>query len=175
MEGTIAEIRMFAGNFAPRTWAFCQGQILSIAQNTALFSLLGTTYGGNGQTTFALPDLRGRVPVGTGQGPGLSNITLGEVAGEENHTLILTEMPQHNHAATAPAAATSDTETPASNKAPGPVSLGAGVSNAFGTASTNLARPTIGVAGGSQPHNNMQPYLGMNYIICLQGIFPSRN
>ncbi len=175
MEGTIAEIRMFAGNFAPRTWAFCQGQILSIAQNTALFSLLGTTYGGNGQTTFALPDLRGRVPVGTGQGPGLSNITLGEVAGEENHTLILTEMPQHNHAATAPAAATSDTATPASNKAPGPVSLGAGVSNAFGTASTNLAPPTIGVAGGSQPHNNMQPYLGMNYIICLQGIFPSRN
>ena len=93
----IAEIRMFAGNFAPRGWAFCQGQIMSIAQNTALFSLLGTTYGGNGQTTFGLPDLRGRVPVGTGQGPGLGAINLGEIAGESAHTLISTEMPQHNH------------------------------------------------------------------------------
>src|SRR5690242_20434903 len=98
MEGTIAEIRMFAGNFAPRGWAFCQGQILSIAQNTALFSLLGTTYGGNGQTTFGLPDFRGRTAVGTGQGPGLPSITLGELAGEPTHTLIITEMPAHNHA-----------------------------------------------------------------------------
>jgi microcystin-dependent protein len=175
MEGTIGEIRMFAGNFAPRNWAFCSGQLLSIAQNTALFSILGTTYGGNGTTTFALPNLSGRVPVGTGQGPGLSDIVLGEVAGEENHTLIITEMPMHNHIATAPAAGTSTTATPSASVAPGPVSLGAGLSNAFGTASTNLAPPTIGIAGGSQPHNNMQPYLGMNYIICMFGIFPSRN
>ena len=100
-EPFLAEIIMFAGNFAPRGWAFCQGQILSIAQNTALFSLLGTTYGGNGQTTFALPDLRGRVPVGTGQGPGLPNVNLGDPAGEPTHTLIITEMPAHNHVAQA--------------------------------------------------------------------------
>ena len=105
MEGTIAEIRMFAGNFAPRNWAFCAGQTMAIASNTALFSLLGTTYGGNGQTTFALPDLRGRVPVGTGQGPGLSYISLGEVAGAATHTLTSTEMPAHTHTATAPGAA----------------------------------------------------------------------
>src|SRR5687768_16920561 len=95
----IGQIVLFAGNFAPRGWAFCQGQILSIAQNTALFSILGTTYGGNGQTTFALPDLRGRVPVGTGQGPGLPSMNLGQVAGEPTHTLIITEMPAHNHSA----------------------------------------------------------------------------
>src|SRR4029078_9854185 len=96
-EPFLAEIVMFAGNFAPRGWAFCQGQILSIAQNTALFSLLGTTYGGNGQTTCELRDLRGRVPVGTAQGPGLPSINLGEPAGEPTHTLIITEMPAHNH------------------------------------------------------------------------------
>src|SRR6187399_1257120 len=97
-EPFLAEIVMFAGNFAPRGWAFCQGQILAISQNTALFSLLGTTYGGNGQTTFALPDLRGRVPVGTGQGPGLPTMDLGQVGGEPTHTLITTEMPAHQHA-----------------------------------------------------------------------------
>src|SRR4051794_10683767 len=96
-EPFIGEVIMFAGNFAPRGWALCQGQLLSIAQNTALFSILGTTYGGNGQTTFALPDLRGRVPLGQGQGPGLSSYVLGEVAGNENVTLISTQMPQHNH------------------------------------------------------------------------------
>src|SRR6476619_6096122 len=96
-EPFMAEIVLFAGNFAPRGWAFCHGQILSIAQNTALYALLGTTYGGDGQTTYALPDLRGRVPVGTGQGPGLLNINLGEMSGEPTHTLIITEMPAHNH------------------------------------------------------------------------------
>lgn len=175
MEGTIGEIRMFAGNFAPRNWAFCQGQLLSIAQNTALFSILGTTYGGNGQTTFGLPDLRGRVPVGAGQGPGLPNVDLGEVSGEPTHTLLITEIPAHNHTVTAPAATTSTTDTPSASVAVGPASLGAGVSKNFGTANASLALPTIGIAGGSQPHNNMQPYLGMNYIICMFGIFPSRN
>src|SRR5215211_5950019 len=100
MEGYIAEIRLFAGNFAPRGWAFCYGQILSIAQNTALFSLLGTTYGGNGQTTFALPDFRSRVPVGAGTGPGLANISLGEVSGHETVTLLLNQMPVHTHPVT---------------------------------------------------------------------------
>src|SRR6188508_367844 len=103
MEGTIAEIRLFAGNFAPRNWAFCQGQIMSISQNTALFSILGTTYGGNGQTTFALLDLRGRVPVGTGQGPGLSDKQLGEEAGQEAVTLTVNDMPAHVHTNSAPA------------------------------------------------------------------------
>jgi len=176
MEGYIAQIIMFAGNFAPRNWAFCQGQIMSIAQNTALFSLLGTTYGGNGQTTFALPDLRGRVPVGTGTGPGLSTIDLGEVAGEQNHTLIITEIPAHNHALSAYADDVANTANPTGN------SLSVGqlnnqtVSMYRNTNPTALMNPqSIGIAGGSQPHNNMQPYLGMNYVICLFGIFPSRN
>ena len=171
----IAEIVLFAGNFAPRGWAFCQGQILSIAQNTALFSILGTTYGGNGQTTFALPDLRGRVPVGPGQGPGLANVSLGEVS-EPTHTLIITEMPAHNHQAQAQG-----------NSNPGDSSSPNGNTWATSTTRDNVyinATPngpmaantvTVGIAGGSQPHNNMQPYLGMNYIICMEGIYPSRN
>jgi microcystin-dependent protein len=176
MEGYVAEIRLFAGNFAPRGWAFCQGQILSINSNTALFSLLGTTYGGNGQTTFALPDLRGRVAVGPGQGPGLSNVNLGEVSGEPTHTLIITEMPAHNHQAQAQG-----------NSNAGDSSSASGNTWATSTTRDNIyinAAPngpmaantvTIGIAGSSQPHNNMQPYLGMNYIICINGIFPSRN
>jgi len=171
MEGYIAEIRMFAGNFAPRGWAFCQGQILSIAQNTALFSLLGTTYGGNGQTTFALPDLRGRVPVGTGQGPGLPSVQLGEISGEPSHTLIITEMPAHTHAFAAPA--TSDDATKKNPIGNVPATTGG---SSYGTpANGAMAAGNSGIAGGSQPHNNMQPYLGMNYIICMEGIFPSRN
>jgi microcystin-dependent protein len=176
MEGYIAEIRLFAGNFAPRGWAFCAGQILSIAQNTALFALLGTTYGGNGQTTFALPDLRGRVAIGPGQGPGLPAYQLGEMAGEPTHTLIITEMPAHNHQAQA-----SGVSDGGNSGSPGGGTW-ASSSNRDGIysnaapnspmASGNIA---IGIAGGSQPHNNMQPYLGMNYIICLEGIFPSRN
>ena len=176
MEGYIAEIRLFAGNFAPRGWAFCQGQILSITQNTALFSLLGTTYGGNGQTTFALPDLRGRVAVGPGQGPGLPSVNLGEVSGEPAHTLIIAEMPAHNHQAQA-----------ASNSNPGNSSSPSGNTWATSTTRDNVyinSAPdgpmaantvTIGIAGNSQPHNNMQPYMGMNYIICMEGIYPSRN
>ncbi len=177
MEGYLAQIIMFAGNFAPRSWAFCQGQILSIAQNTALFSLLGTTYGGNGQTTFALPDLQGRVPVGTGQGPGLSNIVLGEVGGTSTTTLSINNMPQHNHSLVVNVAV-SDT-TAGSTEGDGKI-LGAPASNIFtapGNASGNMGgvTNTVGIAGGSQPFNNMQPYLGMNYVICLEGIYPSRN
>ncbi|MBV7454724.1 tail fiber protein [Acidovorax sp. sif1233] len=178
-EPFIAEIKMFAGNFAPRGWAFCQGQIMSIAQNTALFSLLGTTYGGNGQTTFALPDLRGRAPVGTGQGPGLPEVTMGEIGGSPTHTLISTEMPAHTHAApTIPASTTLGTL-----QAPGPGAMPAASNQrnaqyaASGTADTQLpmSSATTGIAGGSQPFSIMPPYLGMNYIIAVEGIYPSRN
>jgi microcystin-dependent protein len=183
MDEMIAVIKLFAGNFAPRNFAFCQGQILSIAQNTALFSLLGTTYGGNGQTTFALPDFRGRVPVGTGQGPGLPSVQLGEMAGAPTHTLITTEMPAHTHAVPnlVVSGANANTHTPVAN-----VRLGGAVDNAGLDAftyttdtATSVTISTVGTAtaivGGSQPHNNMQPYLGMNFIIAIFGIFPSRN
>ena len=166
----VGEIMMFAGNFAPVGWGLCNGQLLAIAQNQALFSLLGTTYGGNGQTTFALPDLRGRAPIHFGQGPGLSNYPQGQVAGEENHTLIATEMPTHTHVAHGdPANGTSDTPTgllPARNP---------GGTPAYGAAaSAQLAGTYLATAGGSQPHNNMQPYLVLNYCIALTGVFPSR-
>lgn len=174
-EPFLAEILMFGGNFAPRGWAFCQGQILSIAQNTALFSLLGTTFGGNGQTTFALPDFRGRVAVGTGQGPGLPAVNLGEIAGEWNHTLIITEMPAHNHLANAATAANSEDVAGKLISKPFVSATGDTVTGFGSTANTTLAANTIGISGGSQPHNNMQPYLGMNYLICIAGIYPSRN
>lgn len=181
MEGTIAEIRMFAGNFAPRNWAFCASQIMSIAQNTALFSLLGTTYGGNGQTTFALPDFRGRVAVGTGTGPGLPNVTLGELAGSPTVTLTTNNMPAHNHALTGQVNLQVNNDTAgltddASNKrfaATGAVFTAvASDLVSMAPAQSTLA---VGVNGGSQPFSIMPPYLGMNYIICMFGIFPSRN
>jgi microcystin-dependent protein len=165
-EPFLGEIRMGGWNFAPRGWAFCNGQILSIAQNTALFSLLGTTYGGNGQTTFALPNLQGRVPMHWGSTPGLTPRSLGESSGEENHTLIITEMPAHNHARTGADEAT--TKNP-QDAVP-----------AFGSAAAfnpngNLNMDPTGIAGGSQPHNNMQPYLAVTFVIAMEGIFPSRN
>lgn len=167
----IGDIKMFAGNFAPRNWAFCQGQLLSIAQNSALFSILGTTYGGNGQTNFGLPDLRGRVPVGMGQGPGLAPRQLGELAGSENHTLQASEMPNHSHALAANSNA-------ATQRGPGgnfPAASDQRNSLYATTANTTMAATAVGAAGGNTPHNNMQPYLGMNFIICLYGIYPSRN
>jgi microcystin-dependent protein len=176
MEGYLAEIRLFAGNFAPRGWAFCNGQILSIAQNTALFALIGTTYGGNGQTTFALPDLRGRTAVGPGQGPGLPAVNLGEMSGETTHTLIITEMPAHNHSAQAAGNSNSgDSSSPNGNTWATSTTRDNVYINAAPNGPMAANTVTIGIAGGSQPHNNMQPYLGMNYIICIEGIFPSRN
>ena len=174
----IAEIIMFGGNFNPRGWALCQGQILPIAQNTALFSLLGTTYGGNGQTTFALPDLRGRVPVGQGQGPGLSPYSLGQVGGTESVTLTIQQMPTHNHLITA-----NEGNGSSANPLNGFPSAGvvpsqgnASVSNyRNSTDGTTLAPGCVGQQGGNQPHTNIQPYLCINFIIALQGIFPSRN
>lgn len=179
MEGTIGEIRMFAGTFAPRTWAFCQNQILSISQNTALFSILGTTYGGNGQTTFALPDFRGRVAVGTGTGPGLSNIQLGQLSGTPTVTLTTNNMPAHNHAVAGTlsmqAAGDGVLGTDPTNRRMGPGSFYSGSTNDLINMAPLSGNLTVGVSGGSQPFSIMPPYLGMNYIICLFGIFPSRD
>jgi microcystin-dependent protein len=172
-EPFIGEIRMFAGNFAPRGWAFCQGQLLSIAQNTALFSILGTTYGGNGMTTFALPDLRGRLPMQPGQGPGLSPRNLGEPGGSETVTLIASQMPAHNHYLNV-------SSGPATQSSPAGARLGTtepGAPGPYSVASSNqqMAPDVVGVTGGSQPHANMPPFLCVNFIIALEGIFPSRN
>lgn len=172
-EPFIGEIKMFAGNFAPRGWATCQGQILSIAQNTALFSLLGTTYGGNGQTTFALPDLRGRAPVHWGQGPGLPPFSLGQMAGQEAVTLLASNLPAHGHGVMASgdlAGATSAAGALLGAKGRGGVDV-----YASGGAATQLAPGTSSATGGSQAHPNLQPSLAIVFIIALEGIFPSRN
>jgi microcystin-dependent protein len=162
----LGMIATFGFNFAPRGWAMCNGQILAIAQNTALFSLLGTTYGGNGQTTFALPDLRSRVPTHMGQGPGLSSYALGQTGGSESTTLTVNQMPAHTH--TVEAASTFTSKNP-SNRYP----AGGG---AYGdTGDTAMNTTVVGTTGGSQPHENLQPYLTLNTCIALQGIFPSRN
>jgi microcystin-dependent protein len=166
----VAEIRIFAGNFAPRGWAFCNGQVLPIAQNTALFSLLGTTYGGNGQTNFALPDLQGRFPMMPGQGPGLSLRDLGEQGGSETVTLLPSEIPSHNHTLRATTAGTTGTPSGAVIAAAtgGPLVYGAPGDP------VPMADSTLGPAGSGQPHPNRQPYLALNFIIALQGIYPPR-
>ena len=171
----VAEIRIFAGNFAPTGWALCNGQLLPISQNTALFSLLGTTYGGNGQTTFALPNLQGSVPVGFGQGPGLSLRDLGEIGGEPTVTLLSTEMPVHSH--TAQASTSGGTDSPA-NATWGESKLGKTPLNVYAASGANnvaMSPQALAVAGGGLPHNNMPPYLCLTFIIALQGIYPSRS
>ncbi len=168
----IGSIVLFAGNFAPKNWAFCNGQILSIQSNTALFSILGTTYGGNGVQTFALPDLRGRVPVSSGQAPGLSAYTLGEQGGSEAYTLLQTNMPQHNHLLNG-TNATNGAEAPGPNHVLGLSPMDK--MYAAAAPNTSLSTSSIGMAGGSQPFPLMQPYLALNYIIALYGIFPTRN
>lgn len=164
----LAEIKLFACNFAPRGWALCQGQLLPINQNQALFSILGTQYGGNGQTTFALPDLRSRVAIHQGQGPGLSPYLVGQQSGEETHTLTLAELPAHTHVARASSAVGGSVgpsgQVPARNAAQVP-QYGA-------SANTIMAPGAISSVGESQPHGNMQPYLALNYCIALQGVFP---
>ena len=175
MEGTIGEIRLFAGNFNPRDWALCQGQLLPIAQNTALFSILGTTYGGNGQTTFGLPDFRGRVAVGAGFGPGLPQVLLGEVAGTASVILTTANLPAHNHAMQVNNNTTGMAATAAGNFLNSKTESGESVAESGPSSAAVLAPATIGNTGGNQPFNNMQPYLGMNHVICLFGLFPSRN
>lgn len=161
-EPFLGELRLFAFGFAPKGWAMCNGQLLTIAQNQALFSLLGTTYGGNGQTTYALPDLRGRVPMHMGGG-----FNQGQAAGQERHTVTIQEMPAHNHLVNA---------STANGNAADPTML-AQFSNGYGAPAslTTLHPATVANTGGSQPHENRQPLLVLNWCIALQGIFPSRN
>lgn len=175
MEPFLGMIGLFGFNYAPQYWAVCDGSLLPIAQNTALFSLLGTQYGGNGQTTFALPDLRGRTPIGQGQGPGLNPYTMGEMAGTETVTLIQSQMPAHNHMLNV-SGSPADADSPSGNVlAVSALADGASV-NTYGQTINATANPqSIGVSGGTQPHPNMQPYLVMNYCIALQGIYPPRN
>ncbi|MFC4263414.1 phage tail protein [Ferruginibacter yonginensis] len=179
MEGTIAEIRMFAGNFAPRTWIFCNGQTMSIAQNTAMFSLLGTTYGGNGQTTFGIPDFRGRVAVGTGTGPGLPNIQLGEIAGTPTVTITTAQMPAHNHQVVGNITPRAYADLGSLESPENAYPAGSSTKPYNATADVNMQPIAINlpttIVGNSQPISIMQPYLGMNYIICQFGIFPSRD
>ncbi len=167
----IGEIRIFPYNFAPSGWTTCSGQIMSISQNTALFSLLGTTYGGNGTSTFALPDLRGRVPVGQGSGPGLSQYVIGQSAGVETVALSQGQMPSHSHTVEANAAK-------ATSKLPGGHVLAHSGENEFATApdgTTTMNPAMIAATGSGQAHTNVQPYLALTPCIALQGIFPSRN
>ncbi len=172
VETFLGEIRMFAGNFAPTGWAFCQGQLLPIAQNQALFSLLGTTYGGDGRTSFALPDLRGRVPVGFGQGPGLSNRVIGDQFGSELVTLNINQMPSHNH--TVNAVTTEGNQNLPTNSLPANTkALDKEYSDA--NANTTMKATMVNPTGGNQPFGVTQPSLGVNFIIALQGIYPTRN
>lgn len=180
MEGTMSEIRLFAGDFQPKYWAYCDGRLLSIASNSALFSLLGTNYGGNGQTTFALPDLRSRVAVGTGQGPGLSSMELGEMSGTPSQTLTTLNLPQHNHQATCTVSIPAYSEPGSSTDPNG--SILASINGLYKTgvpADSSMAPVSSAVvvssSGNNQPMNIEQPYLAMNYIICTIGIYPSRN
>jgi microcystin-dependent protein len=174
----LAEIRMFPFNFAPKGWAFCDGQILPISQNTALFSLLGTTYGGNGTSNFALPNLQGSVPLHAagGAGPGLSLYNLGQSGGESTHTLLQSEMPVHTHTAMA-----SQSRARFSEPSPG-VALGRSADGLVAYADTEdtsalvqAGASQVGSSGDSQPHNNLMPFLTLNFCIAMQGVFPARN
>ncbi|WP_340075262.1 phage tail protein [Leptobacterium sp. I13] len=168
----IGEIRMFAGNFAPRNWAFCDGRLLPISQYQALYSLLGNTYGGDGRTTFALPDLRGRAPMAPGRGPGLSNRILGEKGGTETNTLSTLQMPPHSHNVNAVSSDGSES-VPTNNLLAGSGALDREYSNA--NPDTTMKSNMISTSGGGQPVNNMQPYSVVNFIIALDGIYPPRN
>jgi microcystin-dependent protein len=173
MDPFVAEIRIYPFNFAPKGWAFCDGQILPLSQNTALFSLLGTTYGGDGKSNFALPNMQGNAPMHPGQGPGLSLHDLGEIGGSETVSLLESEIPSHSHTMRA-SGDVADNFVAVGNMVAKPVgrgnSLFSKTTNPLATMSDNALAP----AGGDQPHNNMQPYLTLNFCIALQGVFPPR-
>jgi microcystin-dependent protein len=168
----VAEIRIFPFTFAPKGWAWCDGQLLPLSQNTALFSLLGTTYGGNGKSNFALPDLQGRAPMHPGQGPGLSLHDLGEAGGSETVTLLQSEIPAHSHALNAQVPP-GDTNLPTATAIARAVGAAPYLPPA-GAALVSMAPQALAPAGGDQPHNNMQPYLTFYFCIALQGVFPPR-
>ena len=169
----VAEIRIFAGNFAPTGWATCDGQLMPISQNTALFSLLGTTYGGDGKSTFALPDMAGNAPMMWGQGAGLSLRDLGELGGEQSVTLLQSEIPLHTHQAVGNAAAGA-ANSPA-NATWASMSVLRQATNIYSASAGSIMNPLAGgIAGGSLPHNNMHPYLVLTFIIAMQGVFPPR-
>jgi microcystin-dependent protein len=173
MDPFIGEIKLFSGDFTPRGWAFCEGQLLRISDNTPLFSIIGTLYGGDGRITFALPDLRGRVPVHSGTGPGLSTYNQGDRGGVETVPLTLQQLPPHNHSLNANTANGNTSDTP-----------GASLADTRGTdrdymssgeVNTQMSAQSIGITGGGQPHENRQPYLAISFIIALEGIFPTRS
>lgn len=169
-EPFIGEIRMFAGNFAPRGWAFCDGQLLAVSEHDALFSLFGTIYGGDGRTTFGLPELRGRIPIHAGSGPGLSPRTLGAKSGTENETIVSNTMPSHTHA-------WRTTTGAAQNASPIGAMLAKPAANVYETIdpTDSMAADMVQPTGGSQSHDNVMPYLCVNFIVALQGIYPSQN
>ncbi len=167
----VAEIRIFPFNFAPNGWAFCNGQLLPLSQNTALFSLLGTIYGGNGQSNFALPNMQGNAPMHPGQGPGLSLHDLGEEGGSQTVTLLASEIPLHTHGLRA-VPDPGDTNLPTGNALAR--SSGSAIYNVATSPLVAMNPGTLGITGGGQPHNNMQPYLTLNFCIALQGVYPPR-
>ncbi len=172
MDPFVAEIRIFGFNFAPKGWAFCNGQILPLSQNTALFSLLGTTYGGDGKSNFALPDMQGNTPLFWGQGPGLSLYDIGQTGGEQSVTLLQSEVPSHNHGVqSAPGNFSGN-----SNVVGGNSYAKSAQGNAYLPPATlvNMSIQEVSVVGGNNPHNNMMPYLTLNFCIALQGVFPPR-
>lgn len=175
MEGYLGEIRMFGGNWAPRSWAFCAGQLLAYDQYPDLFAILGTTYGGDGQTNFALPDLRGRVAVGPGQGPGLPNVNLGEVSGSPSTTLTISNLPTHSHSMAVNDNTNGSATTGSGNYLNSKTESGEYVAASLLSTPVVLNLGMIGITGSNQPLSVMQPYLGLNFIICIEGLYPTRN
>jgi microcystin-dependent protein len=180
MEGTMSEIRFFAGNFQPKNWAYCDGRLLAIANNSALFSLLGTTYGGDGRVTFGLPDFRSRIPVGTGAGPGIQQYELGEMTGTPNQTLLQINLPAHNHPGQCNISVPTYSESGTSGDPTSSILASKTGLYKTGTPADSYLAPTggavvVGTTGNNSPMNMEQPYLAMNIIICLYGIYPSRN